>query len=75
MIRYTASESTVFLQKGAIMMSYRIAVFETKNDANGRPRSRLVGVLDEPVLSRYTLNRLILRRETELYRLRLLRDS
>ena len=56
-------------------MSYRIAVFETKNDANGRPRSRLVGVLDEPVLSRYTLNRLILRRETELYRLRLLRDS
>ena len=50
-------------------MSYRIALVESINDCSGQSGSRVVGILTDPELCRYTLDRLIIRRETELHRL------
>ena len=51
-------------------MSYRIALVESIDDGTGQSGSRLVGILTDPEFCRCALDRLIIRRETELHRLR-----
>ena len=50
-------------------MSYRIALVESIDDGSGRSGSRVVGILTDPELCRCALDRLIIRRKTELHRL------